>query len=209
MPPLIENQSLVLFIGDSITDSGRSLHDDRLLGSGYVMMIASWFAALYPEKNVRFVNRGLSGDRLGDLAARWQRDCLDLRPSWITLLAGINDTWRRFDSGRESDHGEFSDTYRALIESGLAHNARFILMEPFLLPVREEQRAWREDLEPRIHAVRDLAAEFDQPLVPLDHYFMQSLATRPAAFWAEDGVHPTPAGHAFISQHWLHTVQAG
>lgn len=209
MPPLIEDRSLVLFIGDSITDAGRSLRDDRLLGSGFAMMIASWFAALYPEKNVRFLNRGLSGDRIGDLASRWRRDCLDPRPSWITLLIGINDTWRRFDGGLESDHGAFDATYRGLIESGLAHNARFILMEPFLLPVREEQHAWREDLAPRIHTVRDLAAEFDQPIVPLDHLFAQALSTRPAAFWAADGIHPTPAGHAFIAQHWLHTMQAG
>jgi len=82
MQPLFRDGDIVLFQGDSITDSGRDQADPAHLGYGYAMMAATWFQALYPEKDVHFLNRGISGNRVKDLLARWQEDCLDLQPSW-------------------------------------------------------------------------------------------------------------------------------
>jgi lysophospholipase L1-like esterase len=86
--------------------------------------------------------------------------------------------------------------------------AKLILMEPFLLPVPEDHRAWREDLDPKIHIVRKLALEFGAILVPLDGIFAEASAKREPAFWTPDGVHPTPAGHALIAHAWLKAVHA-
>jgi len=67
----IDTNTTVLFQGDSITDAGRSRRDDSDLGRGYPAMVAAWFSALYPEKRVHFINRGISGNRAKDLRERW------------------------------------------------------------------------------------------------------------------------------------------
>ncbi len=209
MNPVIENNARVLFQGDSITDAGWNRNDPSSLGTGYAMMIAAWFSALYPAKNVTFINRGISGNRVKDLATRWKADCLDLRPSWVSILIGINDTWRRYDSNDPTPVEEYEANYRKLLTSARENlKCRFILIEPFVLPVPEDRKRWREDLDPRIHAVRSLAREFNAVLVPMDGIFAAATSVREPAFWAADGVHPTPAGHALIAQSWLRAVSA-
>ena len=95
---IINPGDLILFQGDSVTDCGRSRDSDDQLGSGYANMIAAQFAVRFPELKARFVNRGVSGNRVKDLAARWDEDCIALQPDVVSILIGINDTWRRFDS---------------------------------------------------------------------------------------------------------------
>jgi len=196
----------VLFQGDSITDAGRARDDDSQLGRGYAMMAASWFQARFPERRVQFLNRGISGNRCCDLRSRWQEDCLDLEPDWVSVMIGINDTWRSFDRNDPSPVESFTADYRAILQQTEKIGARIILIEPFVLPFPEDRRAWREDLDPRIHAVRDLAYEFDALLVPLDGIVAAKAARREPGFFAGDGVHPTAAGHALIAQAWLKSV---
>jgi len=209
MSSLIGDRAIVLFQGDSITDVGRYREDADDLGEGYAMMAASWFQALYPEKAVRFINRGIAGDRVIDLRNRWQKDCLDLQPTWVSILIGINDTWRRYDRNDPTSPQEFEESYRAVLESVKANlQAKLLLCEPFVLPVPEDRKIWREDLDPKIDVVRKLAHEYHAHLVPLDGIFAQAVALREPAFWANDGVHPSNAGHALIAQAWLRTIKA-
>jgi len=209
MQTLIEDHATVLFQGDSITDAGRSRDSDADLGRGYAAMIAAWYSARHPEKQVRFINRGISGNRAKDLRARWQADCLDLKPSWVSILIGINDTWRRFDSNDPTSTEDYEAAYRAILtEVRNQLHAQLIILEPFVLPVPPDRRNWRADLDPKITAARQLAREFGALYVPLDGLFAAAATRRELAFWAADGVHPTPAGHALIAQAWLSTVEA-
>jgi lysophospholipase L1-like esterase len=206
---LIENNALVLFQGDSITDAGRVRQAQTDLGSGYAMLVASWFTASYPEKMVRFLNRGIGGNRAVDLQERWQRDCLDLRPTWVSIMIGINDTWRRYDSGAVTSVAAYEASYRDILERTKQQlNARLVLCEPFVLPVPKDRLHWREDLDPKIEVVQRLAQEFEAILVPLDRIFVEAATKLPAAQWAGDGVHPSQSGHALIAQAWLRAVQA-
>jgi len=205
----IADNALVLFQGDSVTDAGRSRDGDSNLGSGYAGMIAAMASALHPEKNIRFINRGISGDRVKDLQDRWQADCIALKPDWVSILIGINNTWRRYDSNDPTPAAEFEKGYRDILEKTRRHTkARIILCEPFVLPVQEDRRTWREDLDPKIQVVRNLAVEFKAFLLPLDGIFAQAAAVREPGFWTPDGVHPSPAGHALITQAWLKLVGA-
>jgi acyl-CoA thioesterase-1 len=158
---------------------------------------------------VRFINRGIGGDRAIDLCSRWQEDCLDLHPTWVSILVGINDTWRRYDSNDPTSTEAYESAYRTILEQTSVNlNARLILCEPFVLPVTDEQTTWREDLDPKIAIVRRLAREFKALYLPLDGIFAQAATRREPAFWASDGVHPTNEGHALIAQSWLRTVKA-
>src|SRR5208283_3317346 len=85
--------SRILFQGDSITDGnrGRNADPNHILGHGYQFIIASEFAGHFPELNLTFVNRGVSGNTVSDLAARWQKDTLDVHPDVLSVLIGVND----------------------------------------------------------------------------------------------------------------------
>jgi acyl-CoA thioesterase-1 len=193
-------QGRVLFAGDSVTDCGWRGDSDGL-GHGYVRLLA----ATHELAGCSVRNVGKGGDRLQDLERRWRRDVLDARPDAVSVMIGINDTWRRFDSGEVSGIEEFSDRYRALLSS-LPTDTQIVLMEPFLIPVDARQQEWRQDLDPRIHVVRLLGQEFGATVVPVDGALNRRAASVGAAALASDGVHPTAAGHREIASAWLTAV---
>ena len=194
----------LLFFGDSITDCGRDRAKPESLGGGYVSQLNARLGAALASPALRVLNQGISGNRIYDLEARLETDLLAHKPSVVTFLIGINDVWRRYDRNLVSPAAEFAAAYRrvlARIRDDL--RPRLVLMEPFLLPVPADRRAWREDLDPKITVVRDLAVEFGADLIPLDGLFAAAATRAPAAYWLPDGVHPSAAGHALVTDAWL------
>lgn len=188
-----------LFQGDSITDAARDRAYDISMGRGYAMMTAGQAMLRFPDRRLTFLNRGISGNRVRDLVARWTEDAIALQPDFLSILIGINDTWRRYDRDDPTSAEDFERDYRLILGRVRRETrARIILLEPFLLPVAGRE-AWREDLDPKRAAVRRLAAEFADVFIPLDDLFRQRWSAPSPAYWAEDGVHPTPAGHALIA----------
>lgn len=206
----IRQGARILFQGDSITDCGRDHQVPGSLGNGYVHMLAGMLAGLHPALGAECLNRGISGNRTGDLLNRWDKDCLDLKPDVLSIMIGINDVWRRYDRKMPTDAATYRDNYRLLLERTreALPSLQLILLEPFLLPVPEDRIQWREDLDPKIDAVRHLAREYKAMFVPLDGFFAAASMHQPPAFWAPDGVHPSPAGHGLIAKAWLEAVGA-
>ena len=191
-----------------ITDAGRNRNDGQDLGRGYAMMAAALFRARHPGRGVDFVNRGISGNRVKDLEARWSEDCIALAPTWVSILIGINDCWRRYDRDDPTSVEQFEAGYRAILGRVQRETeARIALLEPFVLPYPPDRKAWREDLDPKIDVVRSLAREFGALLIPLDGLFAQASTRAGSEYWTRDGVHPTPAGHALIAEAWLDTLE--
>ncbi|MFF3499562.1 SGNH/GDSL hydrolase family protein [Streptomyces sp. NPDC003247] len=205
MPTQLSATARVLFQGDSITAAGRDTDDPDDLGHGYVAMAADRLRPALPSLSV--VNRGVSGHRVTDLRARWTADAVDLRPDLLSVMVGINDTWRRYDSGVTTSAGDFERDYRALLDRSRDGGARLLLIEPFLVPVRDEQWTWREDLDARIQVVRRLAAEYDAALLAADGLLNQAAreAGDPVKV-TEDGIHPTAWGHALLAEAWTRLV---
>ena len=81
---------LILFQGDSITDTGRDFNYDHNTGYGYVTMTAGKIAVDYPGQ-FRFLNRGISGNRIVDVYARIKKDIINLKPDYVSILIGVND----------------------------------------------------------------------------------------------------------------------
>jgi lysophospholipase L1-like esterase len=205
---LLKDNQTILFQGDSITDVGRDRDDKNSLGNGYPMLIDAFISSMYPEKNITCINKGISGNRVIDLKSRWEKDCIDLKPDWISILIGINDCWRRYDSNDPTSVEEYKNTYRGILnEIKEKTDAKIIMCEPFLLPTPEDRIQWREDLDPKIHAVRELAREFNAIYIPLDGVFAKMAMKRPNKYWTKDGVHPTMAGHGLIANEWLKALE--
>jgi acyl-CoA thioesterase-1 len=200
----------VLFYGDSITDAGRNRDaaagEPSGWGNGYVHQIAARLSCDLADYNLTFSNKGIGGNRIYDLESRLESDVLFLKPDWVSILIGINDTWRRYDSGLLSETDLFAASYARILEKLEKASIQTILLEPFLLPVPEDRHSWREDLNPKIDAIRNLARDFGTPYLPLDGLFAAASTKREAAFWLPDGVHPSPMGHALIAQEWIEAI---
>ncbi len=204
---LLQPHDHVLFYGDSITDAGRNSGANGGLGTGYAALCAAQLLARLPEGRLKFTNKGTGGNRVYDLEERLQNDVLDLKPNLVSILIGINDTWRRYDRDVASPIDEFQHSYRrilTLLKNDLS--ARLVICEPFLLPIPEDRKNWREDLDPRITACRELAREFDALYIPLDGLFAAASTRASLDYWLPDGVHPSLAGHAFIADQWIRAV---
>jgi lysophospholipase L1-like esterase len=189
----------VTFIGDSITDAGRDRPDPDSLGDGYVSLLAPELIAA--GATVR--NLGIAGNRVRDLAARWDEELMPTAPELLTVYVGVNEMLRRFDSDDPTTDADFAAALGGLldrVEAGYA--PRMILMEPFFLPVTEEQRAWLDDLDGKRAAVRALAAAHGAAFVPLHEVCTTAAEKHPVAELAPDGVHPTPRGSALIADAW-------
>ncbi len=198
MDNLIEENSVILFQGDSITDCGRNREDPDSLGDGYVSMITTMLSDRYSQYNFKFINRGISGDKIRDLAIRWKIDCIDLKPDLLSIMIGINDTLI-------TPARQFEEEYRMLLKHTINElNTKIILCEPFLL--LKNNNSYRCDLNPKIEIVHKLAKEFANVLIPLDKIFHDSCSLQPPEYWAPDGVHPTPEGHFLIAKSWLDYV---
>jgi len=187
----------LVFAGDSITDAGRDRGDAASLGDGYVRLVAQELA------DAVVVNKGISGDRAVDLAARWD-DVLAAGPDVLTVYIGVNDMWRRYDSDDPTSVEDFEATLASLLEAaGEAGVEHLLLIEPFFVPVSDGQDAWLDDLDPKRAVVRRLAEQFGATLVELHEAVGAAASAHGAAAIVPDGVHPTPRGSALIADAWL------
>ncbi|MEV7937232.1 GDSL-type esterase/lipase family protein [Kitasatospora sp. NPDC088264] len=211
--------STVMFTGDSITDCQRQ-QSEAGLGYGYPLRVAGEWGLRHPDRPVTWLNTGNAGDKVMNLEARWQTDVLDARPDVVSILVGVNDMgWHTLDpEGRVIPAEEFEAGYDRLLAPLAETGAQLILIEPFLLPIHdvieagaaligaEERRQWRTDLDPKIQAVRQLARTYGAHLLAADGMFAELAAAAGPEHWSEDGVHPTPAGHAALAAAWLRLV---
>ncbi len=195
----LTDNSTILFQGDSITDAGRRRHNhNESLGDGYAMMTAAWLWASYPEYRLKFLNRGVSGNRVRDLRKRWKKDCLDLKPNLVSILVGVNDlNWK------PTSTQSFLADYTTILEQARQLKCQIVLLEPFLVQSYKNYFELAKELNEKVEVVRKLAHNFDAKLIPLNDIFEKACLKSEPSFWALDGVHPTLAGHALIAQSWI------
>lgn len=209
------NAGRILFQGDSITDGARGRNDDlnHILGHGYPYLIASKLGNELAEKQPLFINRGISGNRVQDLYARWNEDAFSLRPDVISILIGVNDAGRIVNGDPGGATDRFERSYRHLLgeTKEVLPAARLILCEPFILKTGrtvEKWDAWQERIAHYQDTVRILANEFQAVFVPLQAVLYDACKRADASYWLWDGVHPTAAGHDLIARQWLSVVQS-
>ena len=213
--PLFDKGARVLFQGDSITDMGRGRTEDpnHLLGHGYAFIIAAKEGAEFPERQLTFINRGISGNTSADLVARWQQDTLDLKPDVLSILIGINDLGHAFRDKQTFSVEEFERRYDKLLADTVAAlpNVKLILGEPFFGVGKGtiERLDERKIIMPQMRAaVARLGEKYHAPVVHYQEMFDAALKRAPVDYWIWDGVHPTYSGHQLMADEWRRTYRA-
>ncbi len=206
-PTLFFPKARILFQGDSITDMarGRGVDPNHILGHSYVFLLAAKYGAAFPDYEIDFINRGVSGNTVLDLEKRWQKDTLDLKPDVLSILIGVNDN-------RSIPMEQYEKTYDKLIADAKAANPRLklILGEPFGLPVgtrKESWETWNEGLAKRREIVVKLAKAHGAAVVKYQRAFDDAIKLAPAEYWIWDGVHPTYRGHQIMADEWERTIR--
>lgn len=209
---LIQDGQTVVFIGDSITDCGRR-DECAPLGNGYVKMTVDLITARYPQRRIKFFNKGIGGDVSPGLRDRWTDDVLPYEPDWVSVLVGINDLHRRFnpDPQLHIPPEKYRQAYSEFLQQTTqATKAKLVLMDPFYISKDNNPNSQRtlvlEILAGYINIVREMAEKFDALHVPTHDIFQQQLECRSADTFCPEPIHPNPTGHQIMAHAWLKAV---
>ncbi|GIP00448.1 lipase [Paenibacillus lautus] len=208
------HRKTILFQGDSITDGnwGRDQDLNHILGHGYVYLIAAQLGFEFAHSQPKFINRGISGNRVSDLYARWNEDAFSLRPDLISILVGVNDAASIIHGRPQGATDRFERMYRQLLSETreVLPETGLVLCEPFVLKTgatTNEWDQWRSKIDEYSSILRQLTGEYNTLFVPLQEVFNQAAQNVTSQYWLWDGVHPTAAGHQLITREWLKIVQ--
>lgn len=207
-------EKVILFQGDSITDTGRNRESDNNKGFGYANMVSGEIGANNPYKYT-FYNRGISGNRVVDLFARMKVDMINLRPDYMSILIGVNDVWHEYTQNNGVSAEKYELVYDLMIQEikEALPELKIMILEPFVLPGtatqsdEEHPDRWEffsKEVPLRAAAAKRIAEKHNLPFVPLQEMFNNVNADAPIpGYWLRDGVHPTAAGHTLIKRAWI------
>lgn len=194
----------IVFQGDSITDAGRNRENENERGIGYPTLVAAELGFKYPAE-FRFINEGVSGDRIVDLYTRIKRDIIQNRPDYLTILIGINDVWHEINERNGVDNEKYFRVYSALIEEikAVLPDIKIFILEPFVLQASATKKAWgvfRRETEMRAESAKRIAEKYGLGFIPLQKKFDEAAEKADPSYWLLDGVHPSAMGHELIAK---------
>jgi lysophospholipase L1-like esterase len=212
---LIKPGATILFQGDSITDAGRSREQifqpntQSALGKGYAWLAAAQLLVDHPEDELKVLNRGISGNKVYQLAERWQTDCLNLKPDVLSILIGVNDIWHKLRGQYDGTVDKYQSDYLALVAKTkeALPEVKLVICEPFVLRCGAVDSSWFPEFDKFREAARAVADKHNATFVPFQEMFDRAAKLAPPERWAADGVHPTPDGAAMMAHTWRRCVE--
>ena len=205
---------VILFQGDSITDAGRNKelelpNNAGSFGAGYANLIASWLLGEMADKELTIYNRGISGNKVFQLADRWDKDCLLLKPDVLSILIGVNDYWHFRNGKYDGTPGIYENDYRELLSRTKENlpDIKLVICQPFILTdTRAVNESWIEPFREYQEIARKMADEFDAIWIPFQEAFNRAIEVAHPTYWAFDGVHPSMAGSQLMAEAWLEAI---
>ncbi len=211
----IESESKLIMIGDSVTDCGRvrpvGEGHSEAIGNGYVSLVQSSLMTAYPERRIRVINMGVSGNTVRDLKERWESDVLALKPDWLSIMIGINDVWRQFDSPLQKElhvyFDEYKETLDELVDKTKPKLKGLVLMTPYYIePNRNDDM--RAMMDKYGNAVSDIAEKHGALFVDTQAEFDKILKHYHPNMFGWDRVHPNNIGHMVLAQAFLNAIES-
>ena len=212
-PPEIQNvlagKRKIVIVGDSITEGGK-------YPGGYVWLLERYLSALYPNRKIKIVNAGISGNKATDMQARFQKDAIDQKPDLVMINVGVNDVWHAFFNFPKNQFfpqgnlptgvplAEYRDKITQMVLAAKAAGIRVVLLSPTpigeILDGPENLR-----LQEYIVAMREIALQNQCLFIDLNAPCREVIGTyqkhagKTLNLLAADGVHPNPSGYRIIA----------
>lgn len=212
---LLEQNDILVMCGDSVTDAckelreGESANQALAWGRGYVYFTKILLDAYYPELNIRVINQGVSGDTSRQLLARFDEDCAQKHPDWVTIMIGVNDIWRQLESAQIKERHVYIDEYErnlcCMIEKLKGKAKGIILLKPFFMEINR-QDLFRRMIDDYGACMAKVAARYDCPVIDTQSYFDKYLETALTYALSNDRVHPNGTGHMIIAKALLNHI---
>jgi len=211
----LEKDDIILFQGDSITDAGRDKtnqtgHTSKVLGPGYAFLTAADLLGKNPDKNLTIYNRGISGNKVFQLADRWDADCLSLKPTVMSIMVGVNDFWHTLTNGYTGTVELYKNDYDKLLDrtKQALPNLKLIIFEPYFINgIRPEEAKWHPTFDAYQQAAKEIAEKYEAIFIPTQSLFNEAIKLAPPKYWSADGVHPIVPGQSLLSHAWLETIK--
>jgi len=211
----LQKGDVILFQGDSITDAGRERdkqwpNNPASFGSGYSFLAASALLKEYADKELSIYNRGISGNKVYQLAERWQKDCLDLKPTVLSILIGVNDFWHKLNGQYKGTVEIYEQDFRKLLQETKAAlpEINLVIGEPFaILDGSAVDEKWYPEFDAYRASAKKIASEFNAIFIPYQEIFNQAENHVPGKYWSGDGVHPSMAGAELMAEAWMKAVK--
>lgn len=211
----LSENDVILFQGDSITDAGRSrdnnnANDASALGKGYAFLAGCALLNKYADKNLTIYNRGISGNKVYQLAERWDNECLALKPTVLSILIGVNDYWHKHNGKYNGTSKVYQDDFRKLLDRTREKlpGIKLIIAEPFAVnKVKAVDDTWYPEFNEYRLAAQEIAKEFNAVWIPLQKVFDEAGKRAPGKQWTGDGVHPSLAGAQLMANAWLDVIK--
>ena len=210
----IAPRSKFLLIGDSVTDMGRAQPVGEGLfnphGTGYPNVVQGLLTSVYPDYFVNVVNMGVSGNTVRDLKARWQKDVIDMKPDWVSVMIGVNDVWRQFDVPQLPDRAVQPEEYRATLGELVDRTQPLVKGMVLMTPVFWEPNA-ADAMSARVREYgaicREIATEKDVLFCDAQAYADRVLRHCHSSYIAWDRVHPNIPGANVLAHALLDTIE--
>ncbi len=181
----VSSINAVVFMGDSITEFW-STYDTTFFSSN------------------NFINRGISGQTTSQMLLRFRQDVINLKPSTVVILAGINDIAE--NTGPISTE-LIMENIISMTELAKANDIKVVLCS--VLPANKFD--WNKKLKPAEkvtelnHFIKKYTLEKSIPLV--DYYtVMVDDAFGLQKKYGDDGVHPNAEGYQIMKQIILKSI---
>ena len=211
----LKRDNVILFQGDSITDARRKRDDKEFnspaaLGTGYAFMAASELLLQHPDKNLKIYNKGISGNKVYQLAERWDADCLDLQPDVLSILIGVNDFWHTLTNNYTGTVQTYEADLRQLLDRTRQKlpDVKLVMGEPFAVTgIKAVDAKWFPAFTAYQQAASAIAASYGAVLIPYQSIFDKAQQAAPGVYWTYDGVHPSLAGARLMAQAWVETIK--
>jgi lysophospholipase L1-like esterase len=189
----LKSGDTIVAIGDSITQQG-----------GYLRDIDAVLTQLYPEmKLAKVVNKGIGGQKAEDLLARFEKDVVQLKPTYVTISIGINDVWHRVKNPHDPKVlAAYRENVAKMVDMAQAAGIKVILLTPTIIEEKADSEGNRR-LVGYVDAIKQIAAEKKCQLVDLHDLFLKIVKMRPDDFpeksLTTDGVHMNAAGNGLMA----------
>ncbi len=170
------------------------------------------------KKNICMINAGVNSDITTLALLRLDRDALNLKPDYVTVMFGVNDAGFYRPDGPPADtprvlEKDFEENIRQIVGRVEEAGAKPVLVTPVPMspsyPLGDLPAYVENGLNYLVdgysNIIREVASQMDIPLIDVHRFFSEHPETQE---FVPDGIHPDARGHKVIAKQFIPVLLA-